>query len=749
MPKRPTMTEDRTRSRVHDVSFGAWCFEHKWWILGAWVIALVLLVALGTLWGGKPRNNYTIPAGESRVALDILERDFPSQGDASAQIVLRMENHTLSDPAIRAGIAETIEAVSALAHVSTVGNPYSSTASGAIVSSDDRYAIIAVGYDTETADLSRKQVRSLESTVGRHLPYGIEAAFTGDLVSAYPPVQRDYSELIGLAAAVVILLVAFGSVTGMALPILSAGFGLVTGLAAIDLLERVVEVPAAGPVVGTMIGLGAGIDYSLFLVTRHRECLACGAGVREAVAMASTTAGRSVLVAGTTVVAASIGLALIGIPIVTSLGYTVAVMVCIAVAVATTLLPALLSVLGPRIDALTVGPLARNAHKSLTAPPERTIWSRMAGTVADHPWPFLAASLAVILALTWPLMSLRLGTVDASSDPPQWTQHRAYEMVAEGFGPGLNGPVLVVVDAAVAAKGKPSTALFERIRRDLTRTRGVASVLPPQISDSGSAALYTVYPDSEPASVATTDLVNRLRDVTLPQVRSATGLDAYVGGEVAAFIDIGDRVASRLPVFAGVVMAVAFVLLMEAFRSLFLPAKAAVMAALSIGAAYGVVVAVFQWGWGLGLVGLDTPTPIVSFLPMILFAVLFGLSMDYEVFILSRIREEHEWGHTNRDAIVRGMAWTARLVSAAAAIMVCVFLAFVTNDDAVVKMFGLGLAASILVDATVIRQCMVSAAMALAGNANWWFPRWLARIVPRVDLEGPPGATATLRESPT
>ncbi|MCE7883071.1 MAG: hypothetical protein DYH08_04275 [Actinobacteria bacterium ATB1] len=373
----------------------------------------------------------------------------------------------------------------------------------------------------------------------------------------------------------------------------------------------------------------------------------------------------------------------------------------------------------------------------------------MASTVADHPWPFLAASLAVILALTWPLMSLRLGTVDASSDPPQWTQHRAYEMVAEGFGPGLNGPVLVVVDAAVAAKGKPSTALFERIRRDLTRTRGVASVLPPQISDSGSAALYTVYPDSEPASVATTDLVNRLRDVTLPQVRSATGLDAYVGGEVAAFIDIGDRVASRLPVFAGVVMAVAFVLLMEAFRSLFLPAKAAVMAALSIGAAYGVVVAVFQWGWGLGLVGLDTPTPIVSFLPMILFAVLFGLSMDYEVFILSRIREEHEWGHTNRDAIVRGMAWTARLVSAAAAIMVCVFLAFVTNDDAVVKMFGLGLAASILVDATVIRQCMVSAAMALAGNANWWFPRWLARIVPRVDLEGPPGATATLRESPT
>jgi RND superfamily putative drug exporter len=492
-----------------------------------------------------------------------------------------------------------------------------------------------------------------------------------------------------------------------------------------------------------MIGIGVGIDYALFVVTRHRQHLNEGLGVEEAAARANATAGQAVVFAGGTVVIAICGLALAGIPLVTTMGFSAAIVVAVMVIASITLLPALLGFAGPKLAHATLPWVRRREHREearaerlvrLGATAPRGRWERWGDHVSTHPWRYLVAGVSVLLVLSAPLLGMRLGQTDAGNNAPDTSVRKAYDLVAEGFGPGFNGPLLVVVELVDG-----DLAPVEDLMAAAGADRAVALVAPPQVNDAGDTAVVPVIPRSAPQDVATSQLVHRLRDDIVPPVMEGTGARAHVSGLTAVFIDLSDKVGSRLPWFIGAVVGLSFVLLMAVFRSVLVPLKAAILNLLSIGSAYGVVVAVFQWGWLKGLIGLEETVPIVSFVPMFMFAILFGLSMDYEVFLLSRVREEYLRTRDNTASVVTGIASTARVITSAALIMICVFLGFVFGADPVIKMMGLGLATAVLVDATIVRVVLVPATMALMGDANWWLPRWLDRVLPDLDVEGDMG----------
>jgi putative drug exporter of the RND superfamily len=494
-----------------------------------------------------------------------------------------------------------------------------------------------------------------------------------------------------------------------------------------------------------MIGMGVGIDYALFIVTRYRSELRSGLTVADAAGRAIATAGQAVVFAGGTVVIAISGLALAGIPAVTAMGLSSAVVVAVMVVASITLLPALLGFAGLRLLRVSL-PWTRRREAAddewaerltrLGASPDLrpTRWQRWGDQVTSHPWRWLVGGSAVLLLATVPLLSMRLGQTDAGTNPPSSTTRKAYDLTAEAFGEGFNGPLLLSVE--LTGDGEVDAAALESLGAGLGDDPAVAVAAPAQVNDAGDAAIVTVIPTDAPQDEATTELVHRLRDEVVPGALDGTGVEAHVGGLTAVFIDLSDKVASRLPLFVGAVVGLSFVLLMIVFRSVLVPLKAALMNLLSIGAAYGVVVAVFQWGWGKSLIGLDETVPIVSFVPMFMFAVLFGLSMDYEVFLLSRIREEHLDGRDNRTSVINGISSTARVITSAALIMICVFAGFVLGPQPIVKMFGVGLATAVLVDATIVRVILVPATMQLLGETNWWLPRWLDRLLPNLDIEG-------------
>jgi RND superfamily putative drug exporter len=485
-----------------------------------------------------------------------------------------------------------------------------------------------------------------------------------------------------------------------------------------------------------MIGLGVGIDYSLFVITRHRENLADGLDVVDSIGRTNATAGQSVLFAGTTVVIAICGLALAGVPFVASLGFATAVVVAVAVCAALTLMPALLGLVGRHINSWELPWTKRRQAEVRAGDARPTFWARWADRVGRRPWPYLVVSLIALLALAAPLVSIRLGQTDAGTLPKSSTQRQAYDLLSQGFGPGFNGPLSIVVELPAPA----DQAVMPRLLPAVSADRDVATVSPPVLSPSGKTALVTAVPKTAPQDAATTALVHRLRDSVLPAATRGSGATALVTGSTAVFIDLSARIASRLPVFIAVVVALSFILLMVVFHSIFVPLKAAVMNVLSICAAYGVVVAVFEWGWGKGLIGLHQTVPIVSFVPMMMFAILFGLSMDYEVFLLSRIRERWMATGDSHRSVVEGLASTARVITSAAVIMVSVFASFLLVDDPTVKMIGLGLAVAVLVDATLIRMVLVPATMTLLGAANWWLPKSLDRVLPHIDFEDGAGA---------
>jgi len=517
----------------------------------------------------------------------------------------------------------------------------------------------------------------------------------------------------------------------MALPMLTSLVGLGIGFLLIRVLGGFTEVTSFAPILASMIGIAVGIDYALFIVTRHRQHLAEGMAVDEAVARAIATSGQAVIFAGLTVLIAILGLALVGIPLVAALGYAVSLVVAVAVLVAVTLLPALLGLFGERIDRLRVPGVQlrfETDHQASGAVSAR--WARL---VTRRPWPFLAAGVAVLAVLAIPVFDLQLGWPDAGNRPVETTERRAYDLLAAGFGDGFNGPLLLAVDLDTATE---PTAALAAITTAVADTPGVQLVVPAQLNPAGDTAVIQAIPDSSPQDAATEELVDHLRTNTIPTLEEDTGAVVEVTGTTAAFIDISKRLSERLMVFIAAVVLLSFVLLTAVFRSPLVALKAALVNLLGIAAAYGVLVAVFQWGWGLGLVGLEETVPVISFLPMMMFAILFGLSMDYEVFILSRVREEWLASGDPTSSIVHGIAVSARVITAAALIMISVFASFVLGDSPEIKMFGVGLAVAVALDATIVRMIVVPATMTLLGARNWWIPGWLDRILPRLDIEG-------------
>ncbi len=717
---------------------GRSAFRRRGFVIAAWVVLGVALVLSNRLWGGTTVDNFKVPGVESQQAVDLLKERFPERAGATAMVAFHTGDGDdgVMDPKTADSIKATVTRVRALPHVSSVTEPLASPMS---ISKDGRTAFAAVQYDRSTADLGRAAVDELFATAPAARS-GLQVEYGGELPTVLKERETGPAEMIGIVAALIILFVTFRSAIAAAMPLVVAALGLVVGLSLVGLLGVLIDIPSVAPRLGMMIGLGVGIDYALFILSRHRDNLDAGMSKEDSIARTNATAGQAVVVAGGTVVIAILGLQMAGIPFVAALGYSASIVVAIAVLVAITLLPAILGFVGPRVLAKSHRESAAHAavdvqasNRSLQAD-DHSGWLRWAHWVAHHPWRSGVAATVVLLLLAVPLLDMRLGQADAGTDPTTATHRRAYDLLAEGFGAGFNGPLLVTV----SLDGPDDKPVLEAITTALRNDHAVSAVSPPGINEAGDTALITLIPATKPQDRATSDLVHRLRDRTLPGATVGSGALALVGGPTAQFIDQSDKIASRLPWFIGAVVSLSFILLMIVFRSILVPLKAALLNLLSIGAAYGVVVAVFQWGWGRSLIGLDEAVPIASFVPMMMFAILFGLSMDYEVFILSRIREEYHGGHSNIDSVVVGLGATAKVITAAALIMVSVFLGFVISGDPVVKMMGIGLATAVAVDATVVRMVLVPATMALVGDANWWFPKRLDRFLPHLDLEAEP-----------
>jgi len=709
--------------------------RHKWWFVVAWLVAAVAVGALARGLDGQETDNFRIPGAQSQRALDLLIQDFPSASGQSASVVFQSDAG-ITSPKAQPAIAESVANLEKLPHVVSVTDPYGPLGP-AIISKNGRITLVTVQFDVVAQKLPKDIYDQITAATAPAAAAGVRLAYGGAVIdySHQPPAGN--ADLIGLLAAVVVLLFAFGSVVAMGLPITTALFGLAIGFSLIKIVAAFTDIGTLAPTLAQMIGLGVGIDYSLFIVSRYRENRALGMDIESAIGRSVATAGSAVLFAGTTVVIAICGLAVSGIPYVARLGYMSGVMVLVMMTAALTLLPAALAIVGNKIDKWKVPSLMHHADRAKAAghpdpvSPRSTVWEKWAHLVASHAWPFAVFAVAILLALAWPVISMRLGESDDGNLPSSSTQRQAFDLIAVGFGQGANGPLLVVVSLPEANNGAPADAIAAAVKK----TPGVAEVAPPQISPNGKVAQIAVIPTSAPDSEATANLVGTLRNTVLPQAIGNSGAQAYVGGLTATFIDIGDRISGRLLYFILAVVLLSFLLLMLVFHSILVPLTAAVMNLLSVGAAYGVTVAVFQWGWMKGLVGLQSTVPITAFVPMMMFAVLFGLSMDYQVFLLTRVREEYDKTGDTRLGVVRGLARTARVITSAALIMIFVFGAFVLNPTPEVKMFGLGLAVAVLVDATIVRMMLVPATMEILGDANWWFPKWLS-FLPRLDLEG-------------
>ena len=700
---------------------GRMTVRRRWRVLGLWVLAMVLILGIGGKLGGVAVDNFSLPGTESQAGRDLLQTALPDEG-ARAQVVFRAPAGTkITDPAAKAVIDPYLKKLAAQPRVTEVGAVSPSPTVPAI-------GFAFVTYDGDPGDLGDAPGARLEQSAGPLREAGYQVEFGGEVSIGKQEIGGS-SELVGLGVAIIVLLVAFGSVVAMGLPLATALIGLGTGIGLITIAQKFMDVPTVAPTLATMIGLGVGIDYALFIVTRHREHLHQGMTVEESVGRAIATAGQAVVFAGITVVIAILGLAFVGIGSVAVMGYAIAISVLVAVIAAITLLPALLGLVGHKIDKLKVPGI-----KTSAAADEHAVAARWSRHVSRHPWFYFAASMVVLGLLIVPFFSLRLGQTDAGNNPPDTTTRKAYDLLAEGFGAGFNGPLAVVVRKGDTSFDKALPALSKEIAKDPE----VAFVVPnPQVSPDGTIALLTVFPKSAPQDAATQQLVHRLRTDVLPPAVQDSGVNkALVTGSTAFFIDISDKITSRLPVFIGAVLVMSFLLLMMVFRSILVPLKAAIMNLLGIAAAYGVLVVVFQWTWGGSVLGITEALPIISFLPMFMFAILFGLSMDYEVFLMSRIREEYLHTGDNTASVAKGISSTARVITAAAIIMVSVFASFSFGSDPTVKMFGIGLAVAIFLDATVIRMVLVPSTMQLLGDRNWWLPGWLDRILPNLDLEG-------------
>jgi RND superfamily putative drug exporter len=702
-----------------------WSYDHRRKVLVVWLVVLIAVSVLSQVVGSDYQDKFSGGNTESQRAQNLLKERFPARAGDPADIVFRTSPDPVTSPANQQAIEAVVNSVKGLPHVSGTVSPFDQP-QAQISPIDPHIAFAVVQFDRETGDLTASQVQKVIDTAEAAKVPGLEVEFGGQPISKAVFATPGGSEAIGIAAAIIILLIAFGSVIAMGLPILTALFGIGIGFAVIALLSHGVVVPTFGPQLAAMIGIGVGIDYALFIVTRYREGLAEGRDPRGAVVRSLDTSGRAVLFAGCTVVISLLGMLLLGASFVYGLAFGSIAAVVLVMAASLTLLPAMLGFAGLAIDRWRL-PWHRTPE-----PGHRSAWYRWSRVVQHHPWLLGGIALAILVVLAIPVLSLQMLFTDSGNDPTSLTTRRAYDLLAEGFGPGANGQLFIAVDLP---PGSPAD-LPQNVASAVQSTNGIATVLPPQTNQAGDTALIVAIPKTSPQDGATESLVHTLRQKVIPPVVAGTPAHALVGGVTAAGIDAAARFSQRLFWVIGGVVLLSFLLLMAVFRSIAVPIKAAIMNLLSIGAAYGVIVAVFQWGWGKGLIGVDKTGPIDPWIPLMLFTILFGLSMDYEVFLLSRIREEWLKTGDNATAVADGLAQTARVITAAAAIMFCVFGSFVIGDVRVLKVFGLGLAVAVLIDATIVRLVLVPATMELLGKANWWFPKWLDRIVPTLDVEG-------------
>jgi RND superfamily putative drug exporter len=714
-PSRPA--EESSLARI-----AGWCHDHRWTVLVVWLIALVGINVGAQVAGSNFSNNLT--GGNQPVQL-ILNQAFPDQAGSPAQVVITTPG-PVTEASVQARTAQLVAALRPLAHVSQVVSPF--TPAGAHqISGDGRIAYVEVVFNQQAGDLPTAAIKKVVTTAESFAGPGYHVALGGQAISLVAGAAPGPAEGIGILAAIIIMLLAFGSVVAMGLPIITALFGIAIGFAVLDLLSHVITTPTFAPEMMAMIGLGVGIDYALFIVTRYRQGLAEGRDPRQAAGVSLATSGRSVVFAGTTVILSLLGLFILQLPFMRGLAVGAIAAVVLVMLSAITLLPAMLGFSGLAIDKLHVPGLLQSGAE----PSPRSFWYRWSRTVQRRPIIAGVAALAALVVLALPFFSMRLAFTDAGNDPTSTTTRQAFDALATGFGPGFNGPLII---AATVPDGQQATVAS--LRAKVATTPGVAYAAPAQFSASGRDAVIIAYPTTSPQSAQTEAIVHTLRDEAVPAATAGTGVVAYVGGETAGSVDASSYLSSRLVWVIGVVLLLAFLLLMAVFRSLAIPLKAVVVNMLSVGAAYGVIVAVFQWGWLGGLIGIGATGPIDPWIPLMMFTILFGLSMDYEVFLLSRIREEWRRTGDNSTAVADGLAKTARVITAAAAIMICVFGSFVIGDPLhVLKVFGLGLAAAILIDATLVRMVLVPSIMELLGRANWWMPTWLDRIVPHLGVE--------------
>ncbi|MFI5671744.1 MMPL family transporter [Streptomyces sp. NPDC051704] len=723
------------------VTLGRWCARRPKRVIAAWILLLVSLIAAVGVFGSSTSETVSIPGSDSQAAHDAALA-FADSASGRQPLVLYTpaDGLSLTSDRAREAVQAAARALAARDHVLAVTTPYE-PAAGATLAPDGHTAYLAVELDLAGRDITADVVHDLMDAAEPAEAAGIEVTPGGNLAEAADKKSTRSSEVIGLLAAFAVLYLGFRKSIAAAVPLATAVVGLGISLAVIGLGGHVTDMPSSGATIAAMIGLGVGIDYSLFCLTRFRELLTAGETVEDAAALTIGASGKAVAFAGTAVIAALASLALGGLPLLRALALAPGIAVLVAMAATLTLLPALFALLGRRLaPAPAPGPTA--ADRPQDSPPPARGWARIARHVADRPWRYLLAGLAFFVLPALAATQLSFGQLDGGDKSPGTSGRTAYDRLASAFGPGVNGPLQVAGTLPEPASG-PADPAVTAVGRALKDTSGVAAVGPAQLSRDGRTVRWQVTPTTAPGDPRTAALVHRLRERTLPPVTKDTGREAHVGGIPATQLDLNDRLAQRLPAVIGVVLAIAGLLLLLAFRSPLVAAKAAVLNLLSVAAAYGVLTALFQWGWGAAPLALGGPVPIPGYVPLLMFAVLFGLSMDYEVFLLSAVREAWLASGDNRGAVITGLARTGRIITSAALIMVCVFLGYLLWDDPVVKMFGIGLATAVALDATIVRGLLVPTTMVLLGKANWWLPGRLDRLLPQMHVEG--GEEAVVR----
>ncbi|MCF2129483.1 MMPL family transporter [Strepomyces sp. STD 3.1] len=703
-----------------------WCYRHRLVVVVLWVAVLAGLGLASTAAGTKASDSFSLPGTESSQALELLQETMPAQSGANATVVWQSDGD-VRDAAVRDRMAATLEDLSGLPGVSGITSPYSEQGARQI-SKDGHIAYASVNFTEQAMDLDKADLEKFVATAEKARTDGLKVELGGDPITQAAESEAPTSELVAILAAAIVLFVAFGSLFAMLLPIATAIAGVGTGLMTVTLLTHVTEVGDLGPILGALVGLGVGIDYALFIVTRHRSNLKNGTDIEASVVKAIDTSGRAVIFAGGTVIVALCGLFVLGVGLLNGMAIASAVTVLFTVIAAVTLLPALLGFIGMRA-------LSRRErrHHSAGTGNGPGFWARWAGIVERRRVILSVLSLAVIAVLSLPVLSLRLGSSDAGNHPTSTTTRQAYDLLADGFGPGFNGPLQLVAETPTAADQQALADLADQI----ATTDGVAAVTALPAEPGAKVGIVQVVPGTSPQSEETADLITHLRDDVIPPAEDGTSLKVYVGGQTAIFDDFADVLTGKLPLFLTVIVALGCVLLLIAFRSLLVPLTAAVMNILATAASFGVIVAFFQYGWGSEPFGLGAAGPVEAFLPVIMLSVLFGLSMDYQVFLVSRMHEE--WVHTgdNKRAVSVGIAETGRVITAAATIMFVVFIAFSLGGERIVAEFGIGLAAAVAIDAFILRTVLVPSVMYLFGKANWWLPAWLDKRLPHLSVEGP------------